>query len=80
MVILKLIRDYPDNLIHILHIYRKTEEGKSTLIAFLRKPNSISQITAVLNIWGTSFGYKGEGLRGYGAIRSVIEDLNLPFE
>ena len=79
-VILQLIRDYPDNLIQILHLYQKTEEGRSTFIAFFREPNSISQITAVLNIWGTSFGYNGEGPRGYGAIRSVIEELNLPFE
>lgn len=78
--IIKLIKDCPDNLILVLHLYRKYEESQSTFIAFFKNPNSIGNFTAVINVWGTSFGYNGEGPRGYGAIRSVIEDHQLNFE
>lgn len=78
--IIKLIKDCPDNLILVLHLYRKYEESQSTFIAFFKNPNSIGNFTAVINVWGTSFGYKGEGPRAYGAIRSVIEDHQLNFE
>lgn len=78
--ILKLIRDNPDSVFKVLHLYREHPESSSTFIAFFREPNSLCQITAVLNVWGTSFGYKGEGPRAYGAIRSAIEDLELSFE
>lgn len=78
--ILKLMRDNPDSVLKVLHLYREHPESTSTFIAFFREPNSIYQITAVLNVWGTSFGYSGEGPRAYGAIRSAIEDLELPFE
>jgi hypothetical protein len=78
--ILKLMRDNPDSLLKVLHLYRDHPESFSTFIAFFREPNSVFQITAVLNVWGTSFGYTGEGPRAYGAIRSAIEDLGLPFE
>lgn len=77
--IIKLIKDSPDNLILVLHLYRKYEESQSTFIAFFKNPNSIGNFTAVINVWGTSFGYNGEGPRGYGAIRSVIEDHELNF-
>lgn len=78
--ILKLIRDNPDSVLKVLHLYREHPESTSTFIAFFREPHSLCQITAVLNVWGTSFGYSGEGSRAYGAIRSAIEDLGLPFE
>ena len=78
--ILKLIRDNPDSLLKVVHLYRENPDSTSTFIAFFREPNSICQITAVLNVWGTSFGSGGEGARAYGAIRSAIEDLELPFE
>lgn len=78
--ILKLMRDNPKSVLKVVHLYREHPESTSTFIAFFREPNSLYQITAVLNVWGTSFGYSGEGPRAYGAIRSVIEDLKLPFE
>ena len=78
--ILKLIWDYPNSILKVVHLYREHPESSSTFIAFFREPNSVFQITAVLNVWGTSFGYTGEGPRAYGAIRSAIEDLGLPFE
>jgi hypothetical protein len=59
--IIKLIKDSPDNLILVLHLYRKYEESQSTFIAFFKNPNSIGNFTAVINVWGTSFGYNGEG-------------------
>ena len=78
--ILKLIWDYPNSILKVVHLYREHPESSSTFIAFFREPNSVFQITAVLNVWGTSFGYTGEGPCAYGAIRSAIEDLGLPFE
>jgi hypothetical protein len=78
--ILKLMRDNRDSLLKVVQLYRKHPESSSTFIAFFRELNSIYQITAVLNVWGTSFGYNGEGPRAYGAIRSAIEDWELPFE
>lgn len=78
--ILKLMRDNPNTVLKVVHLYRDHHESTSTFIAFFREPNSVYQITAVLNVWGTSFGYSGEGARAYGAIRSAIEDLGLPFE
>ncbi|MEG4458441.1 hypothetical protein [Microcoleus sp. N9_A1] len=61
--ILKLMRDNPDSVLKVVHLYRDHPESSSTFIAFFREPNSVFQITAVLNVWGTSFGSKGEGLR-----------------
>ena len=78
--ILKLMRDNPKSVLKVVHLYREHPDSTSTFIAFFREPNSVYQITAVLNVWGTSFGYTGEGPRAYGAIRSAIEDLGLPFE
>ena len=78
--ILKLMRNNPDSVLKVLHLYREHPESTSTFIAFFKEPTSIYQITAVLNVWGTSFGYSGEGPRAYCAIRSAIEDLELPFE
>lgn len=74
------MRDNPHTVLKVVHLYRDHHESTSTFIAFFREPNSVYQITAVLNVWGTSFGYSGEGARAYGAIRSAIEDLGLPFE
>jgi|GEM_PF-1566466 hypothetical protein len=79
-VIIKLIKDYPDNLIQVLHLYKQDPEDDSTFIAFFREPNSIGKFTAVINAWGTSYGYSGEGPRAYGAIRSVIEECQLNFK
>ena len=78
--ILKLMRDNSQRVLKVVHLYREHPESTSTFIAFFREPNSVFQITAVLNVWGTSFGYTGEGSRAYGVIRSAIEDLGLPFE
>lgn len=61
--ILKLIWDYPNSILKVMHLYREHPESSSTFIAFFREPNSVFQITAVLNVWGTSFGYSGEGPR-----------------
>ncbi|MEG4916292.1 hypothetical protein [Microcoleus sp. B7-D4] len=62
--ILKLIWDNPNSILKVVHLYREHPESTSTFIAFFRKPNSIYQITAALNVWGTLFGYSGEGTRG----------------
>lgn len=35
--IIKLIKDCPDNLIRVLHLYRKYEESQSTLHCIFQK-------------------------------------------
>lgn len=78
--IIKVLIDSPQNVLQVLHLYRTHPESDSTFIAFLKEPNSIFQVTAIINDRGTMFGYSGEGARGYGAIRSVIENLNINFQ
>ena len=61
--ILKLMRDNPQRVLKVVHLYREHPESTSTFIAFFREPTSLYQITAVLNVWGMSFGSSGEGSR-----------------
>jgi hypothetical protein len=74
------MRHNPERVLKVVHLYRDNPKRTSTFIAFFRELNSLYQITAILNVWGTSFGSSGEGPRAYGAIPSAIEDLGLPFE
>jgi hypothetical protein len=74
------MRDNPEPVLKIVHLYRDNPKSTSTFMAFFRELNSLDQITAILNAWGTFFSPSGERPRAYGAIRSAIEDLELPFE
>lgn len=79
-VIIKLIKDHPESFVRVLHLYKEDPEDDSTFIAFFREPYAIGRFTAVVNAWGSSYGYRGAGPLGYGVLMSLIDDNDIELD
>jgi len=79
--IIGLLKENCDNIVSIIKLERPdgNESSSFSFIAILREKNTLGQMIAFLNAWGTNFGLEagGSGILGYCSIMSFIEDSEL---
>jgi len=79
--IIGLIKENRDDVLSIIKLEKP--EGRETIscsfVVVLREKNTLGQIVAFLNSWGTNFGPEagGSGIAGYCSMMSFIEDSGL---
>lgn len=79
--IIGLLKENRDNIVSIIKLEKPdgNESSSFSFIAILREKNTLGQMIAFLNSWGTNFGpvSGGSGILGYCSMMSFIEDSEL---